>query len=139
MKRLTLLVVGLALLGGVAAGCSKTEEATPTVPGVNVDANKIEGDATKCAELATTWSGMFTPLASPTFTDADKDKVSKAADEFKGKVPDSVKKDVDVIVKGIKDSKTQTDVAKFLGTKEYTDSFQKVTTYVTTDCAKVGK
>jgi hypothetical protein len=138
MKRLTLLVVGLALLGGVAAGCSKSDDAATTVPGANVDANKISNDAAKCTELATTWSSMFTPLASPTFTDADKDKVSKAAEEFKGKVPDKVKADVDVIVKGIKDSKTQTDVAKFLGTKEYTDSFQKVTTYVTTDCAKVG-
>jgi len=138
MKRLTLLVVGLALLGGVAAGCSKTEEAVPTVPGVNVDANKISNDATKCAELATSWSTMFVPLASPTFTDADKDKVAKAAEDFKGKVPDNVKKDVDVIVKGIKDSKTQTDVATFLGTKEYNDSFQKVTTYVTADCSKVG-
>lgn len=132
MKRLTMLFFAVALASVAAVGCSKTADVA--VP----DANKISNDASKCAELATTWSGMFTPLASPTFADADKEKVSKAADDFKAKVPDAVKKDVDVIVKGIKDSKTQTDVAKFLGTKDYTDSFQKVTTYVTTDCSKVG-
>ena len=38
MKRLSLLLVALALTGGVAAGCSKTAEvATPNVPNVNVD------------------------------------------------------------------------------------------------------
>ena len=135
MKRIALLVCSLALVGGVAAGCSKSDPvATPSV-----DANKITNDANKCADLATKWSSMFTPLASPTFTDADKDKVAKAAEEFKGQVPDSVKADVDVISKGITNAKTQTDMAKFLGTKEYTDSFTKVTTYVTTDCNKVGK
>jgi hypothetical protein len=134
MKRLTLLVLSLALVGGVAAGCSKAADvATPTV-----DANKIQNDAAKCTELATSWSTMFTPLASPTFTDADKEKVTKAANDFKAKVPDNIKSSVDTIAKGITDSKTQTDMAKFLGTKDYTDNFQKVTTYVTTDCAKVG-
>ena len=134
MKRLTLLVLGLVLVGGVAAGCSKAADvATPSV-----DANKIQNDAAKCTELATSWATMFTPLATPTFTDADKEKVTKAANDFKAKVPDNIKSSVDTITKGITDAKTSTDVAKFLGTKDYTDNFQKVTTYVSTDCAKVG-
>ena len=136
MKRLSLVLVALTLVGGLAAGCSKKDEVV-TPAGV-VNADQIAGDATKCADLATSWSSMFTPLASPTFTDADKEKVAKAADEFKAKVPDSVKSDVDKITKGITESKSQTDMAKFLATKDYTDSFTKVTTYVSTDCAKVG-
>jgi len=134
MKRLTMLFVALAITGVAAAGCSKAADVA--VPGV--DANKIQNDAAKCTELATTWAGMFTPLATPTLTDADKEKVVKSAEEFKSKVPDSVKSNVDTIVKGIKDAKDMTGVATFLGTKEYTDSFTKVTTYVTTDCSKVG-
>ena len=137
MKRLTMLFVALAITGVAAAGCSKAADVA--VPGVNANTDQIANDATKCAELASTWASMFTPLATPTLTDADKEKVVKAAEEFKGKVPDSVKKDVDVIVKGIKDAKDMTGVATFLGTKDYTDSFTKVTTYVTTDCSKVGK
>lgn len=138
MKRLPTLFVALALTGVAAAGCSKAADVA--VPGVNTNTDQIANDAAKCAELATTWSGMFTPLATGTgtLTDADKDKVVKAAEDFKTKVPDAVKKEVDVIAKGIKDSKDMTEVAKFLGTPEYTGSFQKVTTYVTTDCAKVG-
>ena len=137
MKRLTLLVLGLALVGGMTVGCSKTADIPTATGGANGNVDKITADATKCADMAGTYATMFTPLATGG-TDADRAKIESSLNDMKAKVPTNIQKDLDTINGGIKEAKTPTAVMTFLSSKDYTTANDEVTKYLTTECSKVG-
>lgn len=128
MKRLSVCFVALAFTGLVAVGCSKADEVTtPNIP--NVD--NIEADATKCAELATTWGTLFIP-------GADEAKTKQQIEDMKAQVPDSVKDDLTVIGDGVTGASDPVALAEFLSTPEFTAANDNVTKYLTVECSKVG-
>jgi len=133
MKRLPYFVAALALAGGLAVGCSK---GTDVPNAANIDTNKITNDAAKCTDMATSYTALFTPLATGG-TDADKAKVASAISDMKTKVPAKVQSDLDTIGNGIKNAKSATDVATFMSSKDFTTANTNVTTYLTTECSKV--
>lgn len=134
MKRLPLLFVALALAAGLTAGCSKAADvATPNVPNVE----NIQADAAKCTELLTTYSSMFTPLATGG-TEADREKIQKAIEDMKGQVPDSVKANLATISEGLDGATDMTAIATYLSSSEFTAANDSVTKYLTVECSKVG-
>ena len=137
MKRLSVCFVALAFAGLAAVGCSKgADVATPSVPNVpNVD--NIEADATKCADLLTTYSSMFTPLATGG-TDADKEKIQTAITDMKGKVPESVQANLTTISEGLEGAGDTTAIMTYMSSDEFTTANDAVTKYLTTECSKVG-
>ncbi len=138
MKRLAFLVAGLALLGGIAAGCSKTADvATPNIATGGVNTDKITADATKCADMAAKYTQLFTPLATGGSA-TDLDNVQKQIDDMKSQVPGNIQTDLTTIGNGIKEAKTPTAVMTFMSTPDFTKANTEVTTYLTTQCSKVG-
>lgn len=135
MKRVLFFAAGVVLVGGLAAGCSKSVD-VPNATGI--DANKITADATKCADMATQYAGIWTPLATGGGAATDKEAVQKAIDGMKANVPDKIKTDLDTLGNGIKNAKTPEEVSKFLSSPEYTKADKNVTTYLTTECSKIG-
>jgi hypothetical protein len=134
MKRLTVCFVALAFAGLAAVGCSKgADVATPSVP--NVD--NIEADASKCADLLTTYSSMFTPLATGG-TDADKEKIQKAITDMKAKVPESVQANLTTLSDGLEGAGDTTAIMTYMSSDEFTKANDAVTKYLTTECSKVG-
>jgi hypothetical protein len=131
MKRLSICFVALAFVGIAAAGCSKDEVATPSVPNVG----NIEADATKCAEFASTWAQLFVPAATG---GTDSAKVKAEIDKLKGEVPDSIKDDLTTIGEGVADSSDPTALAEFMSSSEFTTANENVTNYLTVECSKVG-
>jgi hypothetical protein len=136
MKRLSFLLVALVFAGGFAAGCSKTAEvATPAVPNVNVNTGEIAGDASKCAELASSYPLLITSVS----TGADPAKVKSDLEELKTKVPDAVDAKLTTIQDGLAKTDGQLAALEYMATPEFTAANDAVTKYLTVECMQVGK
>jgi uncharacterized protein len=134
MKKL--MGLGMAALAAVAitAGCSKAS--TPNDQAKAADAQLGGGN---CVQLATTWAQLFTPLQAGGVSDDARANIKKQISDMKSSVPANVGADLDKISTGVDSAKTQTDVATFLSSSDFTKANQEVTTYLTTQCSQVGK
>lgn len=114
-----------------------------TIPGnVSVpggDINKTLGDAQKCIDMATAYTGLFTPLMGGQVSNADKAKIQSALDDMKANVPSSIADDIETIESGLKGANSVTEVADFLSSDQFTKANDAITNYLTVECNKVGK
>jgi hypothetical protein len=114
-----------------------------TIPGnVSIpggDVNKTLGDAQKCIDMATAYTGLFTPLIGGQVSNADKAKIQSALDDMKNNVPSSIADDIETIESGLNGANSVSDVAEFLSSDKFNTANDAITTYLTTECQKVGK
>ena len=134
MKKLMALGMAVLAAGALTIGCSKAS--TPNDQAKAADAQLGGGN---CVQLLTTWGQLFTPLQAGGVSDADKANIKKQIADIKGQVPANIGAGLDKISTGIENAKSKEDVAKFLTSTDFTKANTDVTTYLSTECSKVGK
>jgi ABC-type glycerol-3-phosphate transport system substrate-binding protein len=134
MKKLMGLGMAVLVAGALTAGCSSSS--TPNDQAKAADAKLGGGN---CVQLATTWAQLFTPLQAGGVSDSDKANIKKQISDMKSQVPANIGTDLDKISTGIDGAKSTTDVATFVSSKDFTTANQDVSTYLTTQCATLGK
>jgi hypothetical protein len=130
VKRLALYCAASALVLAALAGCSGASTA--------VNANKISNDAQKCATLATGYAGLYATLAQDQSA-AGIQKAEQTLQDIKGSVPDNIKTDLETIENGIKNAQGGTALMDFLSSDAYKAADKEITTYLTTQCNKIGQ
>jgi hypothetical protein len=119
-------------------GAASTLPGGITVPG-GADINKVAGDAQKCADLLTGYSGLFAPLMGANVSSDDRSKAETALENMKGQVPDNIAKDLETVEAGIKNANDIVALGNFLSSDEYTKANTEITDYFTNQCSKVGQ
>ncbi len=119
-----------------------SDSTMPTVPG-NIpganDVNKTLADGQKCMDLSLAYAGIYGPLISGSANDAQKAEIAQKLAEMKRQVPDGIRKDLDTIEAGIKNSNGMMELGEFMSSSEYTRANESVQNYLDKECANVGK
>ena len=102
----------------------------PNVPGA--------GDLQKCIDLATAYSGLFLPLSSGSASDADIAKATQSLEDLKGKVPQNIQADLDVIEQGIKNAGGLVGLSQFMASDAFSKANDEITSYLSTTCTQGG-
>jgi hypothetical protein len=117
---------------------AKPSTSIPDIPSIPGGIPSIPGgaDLQKCIDLATAYSGLFLPLSSGSASDADIAKATQSLEDIKGKVPQNIQADLDVIENGIKNAGGLAGLGQFMSSSDFTKANDEITNYLSTTCTQ---
>jgi len=118
---------------GEAPSTTEDERDGGSSSGGDTDLIPGEGRFEDCMEVGLTYAGIYLSALGAA-SDADREAIQRSLDEVKGKVPQDIQDDLQVVADGIAQADGFAEIGEFFESEEYKQADENITRYLEETC-----